>query len=67
NIIESLNSQFRKVSNSRSIYPTEDSLLKVLYLASKNITKKWSQKIRNWEKILRILVIEYGDKLEKYL
>ncbi|MGL4998964.1 MAG: transposase, partial [Cetobacterium sp.] len=66
-IIESLNSQFRKVSNSRSIYPTEDSLLKVLYLASKNITKKWSQKIRNWEKILRILVIEYGDKLEKYL
>ncbi|MGL6169577.1 MAG: transposase, partial [Fusobacteriaceae bacterium] len=67
NIIESLNSQFRKVSNSRSIYPTEDSLLKVLYLASKNITKKWSQKIRNWEKILRILVIEYGDRLEKYL
>ncbi|MGL4999279.1 MAG: transposase, partial [Cetobacterium sp.] len=66
-IIESLNSQFRKVSNSRSIYPTEDSLLKVLYLASKNITKKWSQKIRNWEKILRILVIEYGDRLEKYL
>ncbi|MCQ8213615.1 transposase [Cetobacterium somerae] len=44
NIIESLNSQFRKVSNSRSIYPSEDALLKILYLSSKNIMKKWNQK-----------------------
>ena len=42
NIIESLNSQFRKVSNSRSVYPSEDALLKVLFLSSKNIMKKWN-------------------------
>ena len=67
NIIESLNSQFRKVSNSRSIYPSEDALLKVLYLSSKNIIKKWSQKVRGWEGILTMLSIEYGERLEKYL
>lgn len=44
NIIESLNSQFRKVSNSRSVYPSEDALLKVLYLASKNILKNGIKK-----------------------
>ncbi|MCQ8213681.1 transposase [Cetobacterium somerae] len=67
NIIESLNSQFRKVSNSRSIYPSEDALLKILYLSSKNIMKKWNQKIRGWEGILRMLSIEYEGRLEKYL
>lgn len=67
NIIESLNSQFRKVSNSRSVYPSEDALLKVLFLSSKNIVKKWNQKVRGWEGILRMLSIEYGERLEKYL
>ncbi|MGL5761503.1 MAG: IS256 family transposase, partial [Cetobacterium sp.] len=67
NIIESLNSQFRKVSNSRSVYPSEDALLKVLFLSSKNIMKKWNQKVRGWEGILRMLSIEYGERLEKYL
>lgn len=67
NIIESLNSQFRKVSNSRSVYPSDDALLKVLFLSSKNIIKKWNQKVRGWEGILRMLSIEYGERLEKYL
>ena len=67
NIIESLNSQFRKVSNSRSVYPSEDALLKVLFLSSKNIMKKWNQKVRGLEGILRMLSIEYGERLEKYL
>ena len=67
NIIESLNSLFRKVSNSRSVYLSEDALLKVLFLSSKNIMKKWNQKVRGWEGILRMLSIEYGERLEKYL
>lgn len=49
NIIESLNSRFRKISNSRSIYPNKDALLKVVFLSSKNIIKKWDQKVRGWE------------------
>lgn len=67
NIIESLNSQFRKISNSRAIYPSEDALLKVLYLASKNILKKRNQKVRGWEGILRMLSIEFEGRLDKYL
>ena len=43
NIIEILNSQFRKVSNSKSVYPSEDTLLKSFSLCGKNIMKKWNQ------------------------
>ena len=67
NIIESLNSQFKKVSRSKAIFPTDDSLQKILYLASKNTVKKWTQKIRGWEKILRMLAVVYPEKTNKYL
>jgi transposase-like protein len=67
NTIESINSQFKKVSRSKAVFPTDDSLQKVLYLASKNMLKKWTQKIRGWEKILRMLVVVYPEKMDKYL
>lgn len=67
NMIESLNSQFKKVSGSKGVYPTDNSLLKILYLSSKNITKKWTQKIRGWEKILRIISIEFEEELKEYI
>ena len=47
NIIENLNNQFRKISNSKSVYPSEDILLKVLCLSGKNIMKKRNQEVRN--------------------
>ncbi len=67
NTIESLNSQFKKIGGSKGVYPTDNSLLKILYLSSKNIAKKWTQKIRGWEKILRILTIEFKDELKEYI
>lgn len=67
NIIESLNSQLKKVSRSKAVFPTDDSLQKILYLASKNTVKKWTQKIRGWEKILRMLAVIYPEKINKYL
>lgn len=67
NIIESLNSNFRRTTKTRNIFPTDQSLMKLLYLSSENITKKWTQKVRNWEKILRMLVIEFEDRLEGHL
>jgi transposase-like protein len=67
NTIESVNSQLKKVSRSKAVFPTDDSLQKVLYLASKNMLKKWTQKIRGWEKILRMLVVVYPEKMDKYL
>lgn len=67
NVIESINSQFKKISRSKAIFPTDESLEKILYLVTQNISKKWTQKIRSWEKILRMLVIIYPEQVEKYM
>ena len=48
NTIESLNRQFRKFTKTKSVFPTNMSLLKCLYLSTKNISKKWDQAYRNW-------------------
>jgi transposase-like protein len=52
NQIENFNRQLRKVSKSRTIFPTDDSLFKLLYLATIDITKKWSGRNRDWNKII---------------
>jgi len=57
NIIEGLHRQFRKVTKSKSIFPTDDSLRKMLYLASQNIIKKWTQRYKNWDIVIRQLSI----------
>jgi len=62
NIIEGLNRQFRKVTKTKSIFPTDDSLLKMLYLASENITKKWTQRYKNWDIIINQLEIMSSNK-----
>ena len=67
NIIESLNSSFRRTTKARNIFPTDQSLMKILYLSSINITKKWTQKIRGWNKILRMLSIEFEERIEGHL
>ena len=43
NAIESLNSQYRKVTKTKLIFPTDESLLKMLYLATEKITKRWTR------------------------
>ncbi len=48
NIIEGLNRQFRKVTQTKSVFLNDDSLRKMLYLASQNITKKWTQRYKKW-------------------
>lgn len=57
NVIEGLHRQFRKVTKTKSIFPNNDSLRKMLYLASQNITKKWTMRYRNWDIILSQLEI----------
>lgn len=47
NIIEGLNRQFRKVTKTKSTFPSDDSLLKMLFLASENAMKKWTMRYRN--------------------
>nr|WP_318023561.1 IS256 family transposase [Mycoplasmopsis fermentans] len=53
NPIENLNSVFRKYTKTKRVFPSDDSLLKILFLASQQIIKKWSNsRIRNWSSIL---------------
>ena len=57
NIIEGLNRQFRKVTKTKSVFPNDDSLKKMLYLAARNITKKLIQRYKNWDIVIRQLEI----------
>jgi transposase-like protein len=67
NIIESLNRQYRKVTKSKCIYPTDDSLMKSLYLATIDVEKKWTAKIQNWGYVLGQLDVRFGERVSKYL
>ena len=63
NIIEGLNRQFRKVTKTKSVSPNDDSLRKMLYLASQNITKNWTQRYKNWDIVIRQLEIMHENNV----
>ncbi len=63
NAIESLNSTYRKLNRQRSVFPSDSALLKALYLATFEATKKWSMAVRNWGLIYGELSIMYEGRL----
>ena len=63
NAVESLHRQFRKITKNRAVFPTDDSILKLLFLASRDISKKWTQPIRDWQFILSQLSIFFEGRL----
>ena len=63
NIIEGLNRQFRQVTKNKPSFVNDDSLRKLLYLASKKIVERWTQRCRNWDIVLNQLNIMYGDRI----
>jgi len=63
NAIESLNSQYRRINSARPVFPSEDALKKALFLATRNITKKWTTKIRDWGQIYGELSIVFESRL----
>ena len=67
NIIEGVNRQFRKVTKTKSVFPNDTSLEKMLYLASVNVMKKWKMRYRNWDLVLSQLSLLYEDRLKPYL
>lgn len=67
NIIEGLHRQFRKVTKTKSVFPSDGALEKMLYLASINVMKKWTQRYHNWDQILNHLLIMYGSRIENYV
>ena len=63
NTIEGFNRQLRKVTKSKSVFPTDDSLFKMLYLAMMDITKKWTGRRQDWSVIYAQLSIFFGDRI----
>ena len=57
NAIEGLNRQFRKVTKTKNVFPNDDSLRKMLYLAIQNLSSRWTQRCRNWDLIINQLRI----------
>lgn len=67
NSIENYNRSLRKVTKSKSIFPSDDSLHKSLYLATMDISEKWTQKIRDWNQILAHLSIYFEDRISSLM
>ncbi|MFR0037044.1 MAG: IS256 family transposase [Enterocloster sp.] len=63
NAIESLNSTYRKLNRQRSVFPSDTALLKALYLATFEATKKWTTTIRDWAHVYGELSIMYEGRL----
>ncbi|AUX71443.1 IS256 family transposase [Erwinia pyrifoliae] len=67
NAIESLNSVIRAAIKKRKVFPTDDSVRKVIYLAIKDASKKWNMPIQNWRLAMSRFIIEFGDRLSDHL
>lgn len=63
NAIEGFNRKLRKVTKAKSVFPTDDSLFKMLYLAMTDITKKWTGRRQDWGKIHAQLTIFFEDRM----
>ena len=65
NAIESLNATYRKLNRQRSVFPSDQALLKALYLSTFEATKKWTIPLRNWGRVYGELQIMYEGRLQE--
>ena len=63
NAIESVNMNLRKLTKNRGSFPSDEALLKLFYLALRNISKKWTMPIRDWKAALTRFTIQFGDRI----
>ena len=63
NAIEGFNRQLRKVTKAKSVFPTDESLFKMLYLAMMDITKKWTGRRQDWSMIHAQLAVYFEDRM----
>ena len=63
NAIESLNMSLRKVIKNRASFPSDEASFKLLYLALKNIAKKWTMPIKNWSAAMNQFAIIYEGRV----
>lgn len=63
NAIESANMSLRKITKNRGSFPSDEALLKLFYLALRNISKKWTMPIRDWKAALTRFTIQFDDRM----
>lgn len=63
NAIESVNSQFRKVTKNKRVFPNDNSVFKTLYLTIEYITAKWNMPVRNWNEAMDHFLIKFDDRI----
>ena len=63
NAIENFNRQLRKVTKTKSAFVSDDALMKILYLATLNITERWTKPLDHWPLILSHLMIYFGERV----
>lgn len=63
NAIESLNMTLRKVIKNKRMFPSDESVFKLLYLAIERISRKWTMPIHNWKPAMNRFMIEFGDRV----
>ena len=67
NPIESMNRGLRRVTKTKGVFPNEESIFKILYLAVERMSKKWTSCLNNWSVIYPQLLIYFGERVQKYL
>jgi len=67
NMIESYHRQLRKVTKGKSIFPSDEALLKMLYLVTMDVTRKWTGRVQNWGQMLLQLSVFYPDRIGQHL
>lgn len=67
NAIESLNSVIRKSVKTRKLFPSDDSAIKVIFLAVQAASKKWTMSIQNWKPAMNHFIIEFEEQLTPYI
>ena len=67
NAVEALHRQFRKVTKAKSLFPNDDALKKMLYLAYRDLSKKWTMPVRNWAFIASQMSIIFNERFVKFL
>jgi len=67
NMIESYHRQLRKVTKGKAVFPTDEALLKMLYLATQDVMVRWTSRIHNWGQILLQLSVFFPDRVKSFL
>jgi transposase-like protein len=64
NAVEGFHRQVRKVTKNKGVFPNDMALIKLIYLATENISKKWTQPLQNWAITAQQLKIKFGDRMQ---